>query len=408
MVLGNDPFLRGAAPRPPAASEPAVVTAPEPSPAAPPASTVAPEPAPVPVAAAPAPVAATSAPAPAPVSSPVIAGPAPRIAPAAASSLRARLAELESRVESAATAAAERLADLGRHEATGGAARDLLQALVGLVPAIRERLAGLSALRTFFAGTGELDFFGMDRELTERAAPLLEFLYTAWWRVEPRQIENVPAQGPVVIVANHGGLLPWDALVLRLALQRHHPQHRDLRPLLDEHALKIPVAGGVATRLGAVPATPDHALRLLGEGRAIGVFPEGSRASDRPWPERYRVQRFGRGGFARIALRAGATVVPCAIVGSEETSAPFARAGWLSEVLDLPFLAATRPVLPLFALGFIPLPSRWSLRFGRPIDPRAATAEDEAGKVLQTTERVRAALQEMLDEDVAARRSVYL
>jgi 1-acyl-sn-glycerol-3-phosphate acyltransferase len=248
----------------------------------------------------------------------------------------------------------------------------------------------------------------MDRGLFERAMPVLEFLYSSWWRVELRQMDNVPARGPVMLVANHGSALAWDALVLRLALLRDHPAHRELRPLLDEYALKLPLAGVGALRLGAVPATPENALLLLREGCALAIFPEGSHNARRPWTQRYRVERFGRGGFAKLALRTGAPIVPCAIVGSEETSAPFARSGWLADTLGMPFLASAPPLPGL--LGVIPLPSRWSVRFGEPIDTQAAGpgAAGDSARVLELTERARASLQQMLDEDVAARRSVYL
>jgi 1-acyl-sn-glycerol-3-phosphate acyltransferase len=334
---------------------------------------------------------------------------APTTAPSTTASLRARLESLEARVESAAASAAGRLGELARQEASGEHARDLVQALTGLLPALRERLGAVAALRTLVAGSGRRDAFGMDGELVERAFPVLDFLYRSWWRVDARRIERVPSEGPVVIVANHGGALPWDALVLRMALLRDHPARRELRPLLDRDALATPLVGTAALRLGAVPATPDNALALLAEGGAVAAFPEGSRNALRPWPMRYRVDRFGRGGFARLALRTGAIVVPCAIVGSEETSAPFARAGWLAERLGMPFLTST-PTQLLAPLGLLPLPSRWSLRFGEPIDTREAgvAAADDPTRVLEFTERTRASLQHMLDEDVAARRSVYL
>src|SRR6266568_4301528 len=329
----------------------------------------------------------------------------------AAAALRDRLGALEQRVETATSAASARLRDLALQESAGEHARELAEMAGRLLPLARSRLGGLAALRSLFAGAapGALDAYGMDRDLLARAAPVLDLLYTSWWRVETRQLENVPAAGPIIIVANHGGALFWDALVLRLALLREHPARRELRPLLDDRALGTPVFGRAAARLGAVAATPEHALELLGGGAVLAVFPEGSRNAGRPWPERYRVDRFGRGGFARIALRTGAAVVPCAIVGSEEASAPFARPGWLAERIGVPFLGTT-PSLPLAPLGILPLPSRWSLRFGQPIDaasPGRAAAED-AAQVLALTERTRSALQQMLDEDVAARRAVYL
>ncbi len=403
-ALGNDPFERGAAvraPAPVADSEPPPAERPPESP--PPPLAIAPAAA----AAHPAPDSATAAEGASPVAAPTE---APTTAPdvPATASLRARLGALESRVESAAADASARLRDLARQEASGELARDLLQAASRVLPALREGVASLGALRDVFTGRRELDAFGMDRELFERVRPALDFLYASWWRVEPRRIENVPADGPVLVVANHGGALPWDALVLRLALLRDHPAGRDLRPLLDDHALRIPFAGTVAARLGAVPATPENALRLLERGGVTAVFPEGTRAARRPWPQRYRIERFGRGGFAKLAFRAGATVVPCAIVGSEETSAPFARAGWLADVLGMPFLTAAPP-LPLAPLALVPLPSRWTLRFGEPIDAREGpAAAEDATRVLELTERCRASLQQMLDEDVAARRSVYL
>jgi 1-acyl-sn-glycerol-3-phosphate acyltransferase len=355
----------------------------------------------------------TSTPTPAPAESETEAVSTPRAPTPAA--LRAQIEAVEERVErelgraaEAAASAAARLGELARAEAAGEHARDAVEVVTNLLPSLRERLAGLASLRRLFEGPGELDFFGMDRDLVERAAPVADFLYASWWRVATRDIERVPSEGPVVIVANHGGSLPWDALVLRLALQRDHSAHRDLRPLLDEHALRMPIAGGLWTRLGAVPATPDNALRLLGERRVIAVFPEGSRTGERPWPDRYKVQRFGRGGFTKLALRTGAAIVPCAIVGSEEASAPFARPGWVAERLGFPALAGPR--MPLAPLGLLPLPSRWSLRFAEPIDTAGlgAGAASDPAHVLELTERARAALQDMLDEDVAARRTVYL
>jgi 1-acyl-sn-glycerol-3-phosphate acyltransferase len=379
-VLGNDPFERGAAVREPTprAEEPLDATA---------ADTGAP------VASEPAPRAGTPAP-----------------AAAAVGAVRARLAALEQRVESATDRATARLESMAQQEASGQLARDLFRTATALLPAIWQRLEALASLRTLFVGSRDLDPYGMDRELVQRSMPIADFLYRSWWRVDARQIENVPATGPVVIVANHAGVLPWDAFVLRVALLRDHPARREMRPLLDEHAFAMPVVGGVAGRLGAVRAAPENALRLLGEGGVVGVFPEGSAAASRSWHDRYRVERFGRGGFARIALAAGATIVPCAIVGSEETSVPLARAGWLSEVVGMPFLASPAPALARLPLGALPLPARWSLRFGPPIEgaPGVAADAEETSRILDLTERTRAALQQMLDEDVAARRSVYL
>ncbi len=393
-ALGNDPFARGAAPRAMAA----------PAPSGPP-----PEPPP----AAPAPPARLADPPadrlePAPSLDP--APPAPAEA-AEQGAVAATLDDLEARLDAAIHQAEARLSAVAG-AAEGGAERakeDLKAVLATLWPALRERLSAAGDLVRLFEPPQRLERFGMDPRLVERAAPLVEFLYATWWRVVVSGLEHVPSEGPVVVVANHAGHLPWDALVLRHALRRDHPAHRELRPLLDDAACDRPFLGAAAVRLGAVRSCPEAADRLLEAGDVVAVFPEGSSVEARPWRERYRLGRFGRGGFVRVALRAGATVVPCAIVGSEEAAPAIARPGWLADLLRLPLLAA-QPSFRLTSAGLLPLPSRWTVRFGPPIDLSAGTwaPEDAAGRLAQVSERTRAAVQRMLDDDVAARRSIYL
>jgi 1-acyl-sn-glycerol-3-phosphate acyltransferase len=178
--------------------------------------------------------------------------------------------------------------------------------------------------------------------------------------------------------------------------------------LLDDQECDLPVFGALAVRLGAVRARPEVADRILREGGLIGVFPEGSGIAAKPWRERYRIQRFGRGGFAKVALRAGAPIVPCAIVGSEEAAPPIARTGWIADRLGLPTLGAAN-LLRLGPTGLLPLPSRWTIRFGDPVEVGGGRGgADDAQRVNALTEQVRSTIQEMLDEDVSARRSVFL
>jgi 1-acyl-sn-glycerol-3-phosphate acyltransferase len=253
-----------------------------------------------------------------------------------------------------------------------------------------------------------LDPWGQDPRFAERAEPLLDLLYAAWWRVEVRAVSEVPATGPVIVVANRGGLVPWDALMLRHALRRDHPAHRELRPLLDDRDCALPVFGSAAIRLGAVRASPEAAEGILRGAGAIAVFPEGSAGARKTWRDRYRLQRFGRGGFVKIALRTGATIVPCAIVGSEEATPPPARSGWLADRLGIPALSGSS--LRVAPAAVLPLPTRWSLRFGAPIplDGLRPEAAEDPPTVNLLTDRVRATLQAMLDESVAARGSVFL
>jgi 1-acyl-sn-glycerol-3-phosphate acyltransferase len=215
--------------------------------------------------------------------------------------------------------------------------------------------------------------------------------------------------GPAVVVANHGGAVPWDAFVLRHALRREHPAHRDLRPLLDDHECALPVLGAAAIRYGAVRASADAADAILAAGGVAGVFPEGSAAAVRPWSERYRIHRFGRGGFVKVALRAGAPIVPCAIIGSEEASPGIARTGWLADLFRIPLLS-TSPSFRVAAAALLPLPSRWTIRFAAPIEVAALgpAAASDPDAVNALAERTRATLQALLDEGLAARSSVFL
>ncbi len=374
-ALGNDPFARGAAPRTPA---PRAEPAPQPAP---------PDPAQPGAPAEPRPRAATAA-------------QAARTLDALEARLDAAIADAEARLGAAAGEG---------DQAVAKAREDLRAVLATLWPGLRQRLASVGDLVKLLEPPERLERFGMDPRLVERASPVIETLYASWWRVEARGLEAVPDTGPAVVVANHAGLLPWDALVLRHALRRDHPAHRELRPLLDDAACDRPISGAAAIRLGAVRASPDAAHRLLAGGDLVGVFPEGSLAEARPWRERYRVGHFGRGGFVKVALRAGAPIIPCAIVGSEEAAPAIARTGWLADLLRLPLLASA-PAFRLPAAGLLPLPSRWSLRFGPPIEVGGAGPEaaEDAALVAGAVARARAAVQAMLDEDVAARRSIFL
>jgi len=381
-ALGNDPFERGAAVRPPAPAR-ARAHAPELEPE--PVLDPVPEPTPE----------AEAIPAPAP--------------PAHRFKLPSGLAALEPLIDAAIAEAEARLGAAARSGGAGleRARADVLAILRPLWPVLRDKLASAGDLARLLEPAVRLERFGMDARLVERAEPLVELLYSRWWRVSVSGLEHLPAQGPAVLVANHAGSLPWDALVLRHAVRRDRPDG-DLRPLLDDAACDRPVIGPALLRLGAVRASPEAAHALLSAGTPVAVFPEGSSVDSRPWHDRYRLGRFGR-GFVRVALRAGAPIIPCAVVGSEETAPPLARTGWLADLLRLPFLA-TEQALRLPSLGLVPLPARWSLTVGPPIDLGGAGPEraDDPAVASALAERTRDALQGLLDEAVAARRSVFL
>ena len=272
-----------------------------------------------------------------------------------------------------------------------------------------EALGRLQSALYFAWHSRKTDEFGFDPLFAETIDPVFEFLYSYWWRVETSGIEHVPAEGPALLVSNHSGVLPYDGAMVKLALRHHHPQQRECRMLaLDMFAL-LPFLAPMLTRHGEVRANPDNAERLLRRGALVGVFPEGVKGIGKPFRERYRLSRFGRGGYVRLALRTGAPIVPCAVVGAEEIHPVVARADWIGRPLGLPYfpLTATFPWLGL--LGFVPLPSKWSIDFGEPfaLDEYGPEAAEDPIAVNRISEEVRAVVQKMIDSRLARRRSVW-
>ncbi len=233
----------------------------------------------------------------------------------------------------------------------------------------RGRLAGLADFaRRQVTGEGEVDEFGFDPEFNSRLLiPLARLLYQQWFRVRMRGLENVPSTGPALVVANHSGTLPLDAIMLQTGLHDDHPAHRNLRLLGADLVYELPVLSYLARRAGHTRACPANAHRLLLDGELVGVFPEGFKGIGKPFRDRYQLRRFGRGGFAVSALRARAPIIPCAIVGAEEIYPMLANAKPLARMLRLPYF----PVTPLFPwlgpLGAVPLPSQWIIEFCPPV-----------------------------------------
>jgi 1-acyl-sn-glycerol-3-phosphate acyltransferase len=273
-----------------------------------------------------------------------------------------------------------------------------------------ESLARLWSRFYFAWHSDEVDEFGYDPKFTDTVLPFFEFLYTVWWRVEATGIENVPRTGPALIVANHSGVLPWDGIMISVAVRHEHPARRACRMLaLDMFAL-LPFLAPLLAQSGAVRANPENAERLLRKGELVGVFPEGVKGVGKRFKERYKLARFGRGGFIRIALRTCAPIVPCAVVGAEEIHPALAQMNWLGHPLGLPYVPIT-PTFPLLGpLGFVPLPSKWSIEMGEPIpmDGYGPDAAEDPMLVNRLSERVRETIQGMIDARLARRRSVWL
>jgi 1-acyl-sn-glycerol-3-phosphate acyltransferase len=254
------------------------------------------------------------------------------------------------------------------------------------------------------------DEWGFDEDFTELVEPFFGFLYDRWWRVKVGGVHNVPSHGGAMLAANHAGILPWDATMISVALLREHPLPRHPRFLVLNWAFHLPWVSVFMRKVGGVVASPYNALRLLEQEQLVAVFPEGVKGTGKSYSERYRVQRFGRGGFVEIALRAGAPIVPVAVVGSEEIYPKLADFPPLARLIGAPFFPIT-PTFPwLGPLGAVPLPSRWRIEFCDPIET-ASYGPDAAGDravVLELTERVRDTVQQALYENLVRRGPAFI
>jgi 1-acyl-sn-glycerol-3-phosphate acyltransferase len=257
----------------------------------------------------------------------------------------------------------------------------------------------------------EVDDWGRSERVFSLMEPLLDFYYRYWFRVEVEGIENVPSEGGALLVSNHSGALPPDAPMIMQALRNEHPARRPLY-MLGEHWFKgYPGVGMLTNKIGLVAAHPANAQRLLGdEGRLVLVFPEGQKGSRKLFWQRYRLRRFGRGGFVKTALRAGVPIVPVAVIGAEEAMPIFAHVPLLQRLTGLIYFPINH-AFPHFGLAaaMMYLPAKFKIRFLEPIsleghDP--ADAED-LELVRSVTEDVRARIQGEVDRLISSRTSVW-
>jgi 1-acyl-sn-glycerol-3-phosphate acyltransferase len=255
----------------------------------------------------------------------------------------------------------------------------------------------------------EVDEFGLDRNFDQKLRPVLDFMYRRYFRVQTEGIENVPHEGRAVVVGNHSGSIPLDGLMLRAAFRTDHPASRDLRWLAEDFLFYLPFAGVFMNRAGAVRACQENAERLLLRDNLIAVFPEGVQGIRKLFRDRYRLQRFGRGGYIRLCLRTRAPLIPCAIIGGEEASPLLYRFDTLADLLRIPYLPVTPTFPALGALGLVPAPTKWRIKFGEPIpfDNYGPEAADDDLLVGRLSERVRSTIQSMLDNGLKTRKSVW-
>lgn len=279
-------------------------------------------------------------------------------------------------------------------------ASDLAAALGGLAKGLAERAAG----------DYEEDDFGFDERFTMRLLPLATLLYRYWWRVDVTGIQHVPARGRGLLVSNHaGGGVPFDGAMIKAAMMLEHPSPRHVRLLVLDWLMGLPWLADLMKKTGQVLACAPNALELLRRDELVAVFPEGVKGMAKPFSRRYNLERFGRGGFVRIALRTRSPIIPVAVVGSEEIYPKIANMPLAHRLLGTPFVPVT-PTFPLLGpLGLLPLPSKWHIEFCEPIDVSSLPPEaaDDRAFVLEVSERVRETIQERLRANLLLRRTPF-
>jgi 1-acyl-sn-glycerol-3-phosphate acyltransferase len=279
--------------------------------------------------------------------------------------------------------------------------------------ALADRLGELAAfLRRRLTGDYEIDEFGFDEDLTTNLLmPLVRPMHRHYWRVASHGVEHIPATGGGLVVANHAGTLPADAIITRLDIYDRTGRHA--RELGADLVFRTPFVGEWARKTGVTLASGDDADRLLARGELVAVWPEGFKGVGKLWRDRYKLQRFGRGGFVATALRAQVPIVPTAIVGSEEIWPMVYDLRLLARALGLPYFPVVAQMFALPVLGpfaLLPLPSKWVIEYGEPIDtaPYGPEAADDPMIVFDLADRVRDTIQGMLHRNLMGRRSVFL
>ncbi len=255
-----------------------------------------------------------------------------------------------------------------------------------------------------------VDDFGFDPQWTESFLTAFMVLYHDYWRVETTGVENVPAAGRALLVSNHAGVLPWDGTMIKTAVFAEHPHPRHVRALVASLFMGAPFLSWFLRRTGQTVGHPDDTRRLLERDELVLVFPEGVRGTGKNFKDRYRLRRFGRGGFVATAIRSHAPIIPVSVVGSEEIYPMIGDLGPLAKFFGLPYFPVT-PFWPWFGpLGMIPLPSKWRIQFHPAIhvEVHPPEAADDQNLVMALADQVRDTIQEGIYDNLKLRRGAFL
>ncbi len=270
---------------------------------------------------------------------------------------------------------------------------------------IKEQISSIA----MWATSTEVDEFGLDPIFTAKAKPLFDFLHDKWWRVETIGVNHIPSTGRALLVSNHSGGIPVDGAMIVTSIFKSHPAQRFTRPLVEDFAYYMPFINSFLTKTGSVRASQENAERLLERDQLVVVFPEGLKGIGKPFKYRYQLQRFGRGGYIKLAMRTRSPIVPVGVVGAEEAFPIIGRIDWLGKLVGAPYLPVT-PFFPwLGPLGAIPLPTKWYIGYGEPVDMSKYGPDDVEDDILinRLSETIRDQIQEILKDLLKHRKSIF-
>jgi 1-acyl-sn-glycerol-3-phosphate acyltransferase len=258
-------------------------------------------------------------------------------------------------------------------------------------------------------GDYETDEWGLDWEFVEAVRPFLDFMYKVYWRVETTGIEHIPDYERGLLVGNHSGQLPWDGAMIMTALLNEHPAQRLVRILYANWFPTLPFLSAILVKMGQALGSVENGTKLLEQDELVGVFPEGYKGVGKLFRNRYKLARFGRGGFVRMALAAQAPIIPVSIVGAEETYVTLGKSSTLARLTGFPYFPISLRFPWLGLLGVVPFPTKWYIDFGQPIptDDYGPDAATNLALVSQLTDKVRNVIQEMVNNRLEQRRAIF-
>ena len=255
----------------------------------------------------------------------------------------------------------------------------------------------------------DVDAWGRSENLRAMVRRLYDPMYRYWFRTEWEGLENIPRDGGALLVANHAAAIPSDAPAIMHGIETE--LGRAVYGLAEYLFRALPMVGTMWSRVGGVPAHPDNAYRLLHDDKQLVlVFPEGSKGTGKHYRDRYKLHRFGRGGFVEIAMRAGAPIVPIAVVGAEESMPTLFKSRRIASLLNLPYFPITANMLAFGPAGMLVyFPSKFKIRVLPPVRFDAPPDQERypRAQVMEEADRIRELIQDALYDMLRTRRSVW-